>query len=142
MRNAQVFKKRYILLIIFLGVLGCGIYKFIQFSPLEQTVIEKISVNDLINLYITENSAGATTDFSYRFYLFDSAKSDAEFIDKINDDYLPFLITSDRYAFQKIERNSIYLSIKGHIFEFHNFPSCRVNNSLLFVPVYLTSTPF
>ena len=67
MQNAQVFKKRYLLLIL-LAVVAYRIYNLLHFSPLEQVIIKKVKVNNLANLYITEASAGATTGFSYRFY--------------------------------------------------------------------------
>ncbi|MDU4276274.1 MAG: hypothetical protein E7I10_23750, partial [Enterobacter asburiae] len=71
MQNAQVFKRRYLLLIP-LTVIAFGIYKMLHFSPLEQEIIKKVKVNNLANLFITEASAGATTGFSYRFYLYDA----------------------------------------------------------------------
>ena len=61
MQNAQVFKKRYRLLIL-LAVVAVGVYKVRHFSPLEQEIIKKVKVNNLANLFITEASADATTE--------------------------------------------------------------------------------
>lgn len=114
MQNAQVFKKRYLLLIL-LAVVAYGIYNLLHFSPLEQVIIKKAKVNNLANLYITEASAGATTGFSYRFYLYDVTKDDKAFMASLENDHQPFMITTDKDALKKVENNAIYLSVKGTI---------------------------
>lgn len=91
MQNVQVFKKQYLLLIL-LTVIAFGIYKVLHFSPLEQEIIKKVKVNNLANLYITEASAGATTGFSYRFYMYDANKDDGAFMESLKDDDEPFMI--------------------------------------------------
>ncbi len=142
MQNARGFKKRYILLLILLAALSIGGYQISKLSPLEQSIVKKVKVNNLANLYITEASAGATTDFSYRFYLFDASKNDNAFMDSLRNDTKPFLVTSDRNALQKVDKDAIYLSVKGAIFTFNAPPAYRVNDSLFSVPIYLTSVPF
>ena len=141
MQNAQVFKRRYLLLIP-LTVIAFGIYKMLHFSPLEQVIIKKVKVNNLANLYITEASAGATTGFSYRFYLYDANKDDKSFIKSLKDDDEPFMITTDKNALRKVENDAIYLSVKGTIYTFHNQAAYRVHDSIYSVPVYLTAIPF
>ena len=141
MQNAQVFKRRYLLLIP-LTVIAFGIYKMLHFSPLEQEIIKKVKVNNLANLIITEASAGATTGFSYRFYLYDANKDDKSFIKSLKDDDEPFMITTDKNALRKVENDAIYLSVKGTIYTFHNQAAYRVHDSIYSVPVYLTAIPF
>ena len=141
MQNAQVFKRRYLLLIP-LTVIAFGIYKMLHFSPLEQEIIKKVKVNNLANLFITEASAGATTGFSYRFYLYDANKDDKSLIKSLKDDDEPFMITTDKNALRKVENDAIYLSVKGTIYTFHNQAAYRVHDSIYSVPVYLTAIPF
>lgn len=141
MQNAQVFKKRYLLLIL-LAVVAFGVYKVLHFSPLEQEIIKKVRVNNLANLYITEASAGATTGFSYRFYLYDATKDDKAFMASLEDDHEPFMITTDKDALKKVENDAIYLSVKGAIYTFHSPVDYLAGGSIYSVPVYLTSSPF
>ncbi|WP_239953736.1 hypothetical protein [Pantoea sp. Z09] len=141
MRNAQGFKKRY-LLILLLPVLVWAAFKIAHFNPLEQRLLQTIPVTSQVNLYITEASAGATTDFSYRFYLYDARKDAHAFMASLKDDQQPFMITSHRNALQKVDDGAIYLSVKGTVYRFTNTPSCRVGNSIYSVPVYLTATPY
>jgi len=141
MQNAQAFKKRYLFLIL-LAVVVFGAYKALHLSPLEQEIIKKVKVNSLANLYITQTSAGATTGFSYRFYLYDAAKDDKAFIASLEDDHEPFMITTDKDALTKVEHDAIYLSVKGTIYTFHNQAAYKVRDSIYSVPVYLTASPF
>lgn len=141
MPNAQVFKKRYILLIL-LAVVYCGGYKVLNFSPVEQKIIRKVKVNNLVNLYITEASTGATTGFSYRFYLYDASKNDNAFMASPEDDKKPFMITSDKDAFKMVKNDAIYLSVKGAIYTFQTPATYLTGNSIYSIPVYLTSSPF
>ncbi|RRZ91611.1 polymorphic toxin type 44 domain-containing protein [Erwinia sp. 198] len=135
------FKKGYVLLIFLVLLISFGAYKTERFSPVERKIIKKSQINRLLNLYVTEVNAGATTAFSYRFYLFDADRNDKSFLDSLNDTK-PFLITSDPDAFKKVENNAIYLSVKGHVFSFSNSPAVRINEVIYSAPVYLTSTPF
>ncbi|MDU5474871.1 MULTISPECIES: hypothetical protein [Pantoea] len=142
MRSALGFKKRYVVIAILAITLSYGIYKLTQLSPLEQKILRKVNINTHAALYITEADAGATTDFSYRYYLFDASKSDKDFINSLAADRQPFLITADPNAFQKVENNAIYLSVKGDVFAFHNAPVYQIKGALFSVPVYLTSEPY
>ncbi len=60
----------------------------------------------------------------------------------LKDSNQPFMITSDRYALQKVDDGAIYLSVKGTVYRFTNTPACRVGNNIYSVPVYLTATPY
>lgn len=82
MRYAQVFKKRYFLI----ALIAFGAYQVMSFTPLEQSIIRKIKVNDLANLNITKAGSGATTDFSYRYNVFDGSRNDADFQKSIKGD--------------------------------------------------------
>lgn len=141
MQNARVFKKRYLLFILMILVI-VGVYQTLHDSPLDQQVINKVHVNSLANLYITESSAGATTRFSYRFYLYDAAKSDQEFATSLEGDIQPFMITTDKDALKKVENDAIYLSIRGTIYNFQSPASYVVRGSIFSVPIYLNSAPF
>ena len=101
-----------------------------------------MKVNNLANLYITEASAGATTGFSYRFYLYDATKDDKAFMASLEDDYEPFMITTDKDTLKKVENDAIYLSVKGTVYTFHSPADYLAGGSIYSVPVYLTSSPF
>ncbi len=113
MQSTLVLKKRYRVVVVLLAVILIYIlYQISQLFRLEQRILRKISVNNFTSLYITEADAdaGATTDFSYRYYLFDASKSDKDFMNRLTADRQPFLITADPNAFQKVKNNAIYLS--------------------------------
>lgn len=142
MLNAQVFKKRHFLMMFFLMVIFFGIYSLSKLSPLEQSIVHEQAVNTQANIFITEASAGATTDFSYRYYLYDSSKTVEDFKKALSDDYSPFLITSDANALSKIENEMIYLNVKGKVFSFNNLPAYKHNYSIYTVPVVITAKPY
>lgn len=127
---------------ILLAVIPFGVYKVLHFSSFEQIIIKKVKVNNLANLYITEASAGATTGFSYRFYLYDATKDNEAFLASLKDDDEPFIITTDKEALNKVEDDRIYLSVKGTIYTFHNQAAYKVRDTIYSVPVYLTASPF
>lgn len=141
MQNALAFKKRYLLLIL-LAAIAFVIYKALHFSPLGEEIVRKVKVNNLANLYITEANAGATTDFSYRFYLYDSSKDDKEFMASLKGELSPFLITEDKDALDKVENDAIYLSVKGDIYTFHSPAAYLIRSSIYYVPIYITASPF
>ncbi len=141
MQNALAFKKRYLLFIL-LAAIAFVIYKAWHFSPLGQEIVIKVKVNNLVNLYITEASAGATTDFSYRFYLYDASKDDKEFMTRLSDDLSPFMITADKDALDRVENGAIYLSVKGKIYTFRSPASYLIRGSIYYVPIYITASPF
>ncbi len=132
MRNVPVFKKRYLLLLILLATVIYIGYKALHFSPLEQHIVRKIKVNNQVNLYVTEASAGATTDFSYRFYFYDVKKNDADFMTNIHEE-TPFMITNDDAATINVNNGQIYLKIRGDIYSFRN--------TNYFTRVHLTASP-
>ncbi len=141
MQNALAFKKRYLLFIL-LAAIAFVIYKAWHFSLLGQEIVTKVKVNNLVNLYITEASAGATTDFSYRFYLYDASKDDKEFMTRLSDDLSPFMITADKDALDRVENGAIYLSVKGKIYTFRSPAYYLIRGSIYYVPIYITASPF
>jgi len=141
MQNALAFKKRYLLLIL-LAVIAFVICKALHFSPPGEEIVRKVKVNNLANLYITEANAGATTDFSYRFYLYDSSKDDKEFMASLKGELSPFMITEDKDALDKVENDAIYLSVRGDIYTFQNPAAYLIHGSIYYVPIYITASPF
>lgn len=142
MQNARAFKKRYLLLMLLVAALF-GAYRMWHFSPLKQELVRKEKVNNLANLYITQVSAGATTGFSYRFYLYDASKDDNAFMASLNDDdNAPFIITTDKEALKKISNNAVFLAVKGTVYAFHSPADYRAGGAIYSVPVYLSSSPF
>ncbi|QCP58374.1 hypothetical protein [Pantoea sp. SO10] len=142
MLNAQAFKMRHALIMFIIMMICLGAYFLSKLSPLEQSIVHEQAVNTHATVFITEASAGATTDFSYRFYLYDSSKTVEEFKKALSNDYLPFLITSDSRALNKIENGVIYLNVKGKVFSFNNLPAYKYNNSIYTIPVVITAKPY
>ncbi|KAA5933008.1 MULTISPECIES: hypothetical protein [Pantoea] len=142
MQNAQVFKKRTLLLVLIMMILALAGWRLSQLSPLEQSIIRKVNVSSRVSLYITQASAGATTDFSFRYYLYDASRSDESFKESLANNLQPFLITSDGNAFKRVQDKAVYLTVKGEIFAFHSSPGIRINDVIYAVPVFLTASPF
>jgi len=91
MRNVRVFKW----VIVCLAIIAFyGAWKSIN-SPVDLTVYKVGKVNSQITLYITEGSAGTTTNFVYQFYLAPSAITRRDFLKGTGDKYQAFLSTSD-----------------------------------------------
>lgn len=142
MLNALVFKKKHALFLFFLLVALYVAYTSVNISPLEQKIIFKERVNNKANILITEASAGATTDFSYRFYILDSDKSTEKINKMLDNNYSPFLITSDPKALIKIESGIVYLDVKGKIFLFNNNPAYHYNDSIFTIPIIMNARPY
>lgn len=119
MQKERGFKKRYFLVpALFAFMLIAWAFHFIKF-PVEQDVYEKVKVNNLITLYITQVSAGAMTSFSYHYYLYDARKSQADFMAHI-DDERAFMVTSDSKATAAVNNDDLYLRVRGDIYSFNN----------------------
>lgn len=80
MQKQRVFKKRYILIPALLIVIWLGWIVFFMTFPVEHELYKKIKINNAVNLYVTQASAGAMTSFSYHYYLYDAKKSDNDFM--------------------------------------------------------------
>ncbi|EAO7484793.1 hypothetical protein O0466_000441 [Salmonella enterica] len=119
MRGVQAFKKRYLLVPAALLVCFIGWIIYFMVFPVGQTLYQTVKLNNLVTLHVTQADAGATTAFSYRYYLYDAKKSDAEFMKHI-DDETPFMITSDDRATATVKDDQLYLRVRGDIYSFSN----------------------
>jgi hypothetical protein len=111
-----------------------GAFKALN-SPIDQTVYKVEKVNSKVSLYITEGSAGATTNFVYQFYLVHPEITKEAFLKGIGDKYQPFLSTSDGNAKVDINDGSIHLDVKGNVYCFNNGASYSAK-------IYLNASPF
>ncbi len=133
MRAVRVFKKRYLLVLAALLVCCIGWIIYVMAFPVGQTLHQTVKVNSLVNLYVTQADAGATTAFSYRYYLYDAKQRDVDFMKHI-DDETPFMITSDDKATSTVKDDQLYLRVRGDIYSFSN-----LNYS---VRIHLDAAPF
>lgn len=131
MRNVRVFKWVVVLLVI---VAFYGVWRALN-SPIDQTIYNVEKVNSQETLYITEGSAGATTDFVYQFYLVPSAVTRDDFLKDIGDKYQAFLSTSDASTKVDIRDGAIHLTVKGDVYRFYNGASYSTT-------IYLNASPF
>jgi hypothetical protein len=111
-----------------------GAWKAINF-PIDQTVYKVENVNSQVTLYITEGSAGATTDFVYQLYLVPSAVTKHDFLKDVGGKYQPFLSTSDANTKVGISDGNIHLTVKGDVYSFNNGASYSTD-------IYLNASPF
>ncbi|MBF1959213.1 hypothetical protein ISW96_30740, partial [Klebsiella pneumoniae] len=96
MHRDLVFKNKNIIVLFMLATIGYGIWRMLgDFFYLEQTIVYRHAVADKSMLYITESSAGATTSFVYKYYLYTAQKTDEVFLEDIKNGYEPFLVTTD-----------------------------------------------
>ncbi|KJQ25210.1 hypothetical protein, partial [Enterobacter hormaechei] len=98
------------------------------------TIVYRHAVVDKSMLYITESSAGATTSFVYKYYLYTAQKTDEVFLEDIKNGYEPFLVTTDPGVKVSIEDRTIFLKVSGDIFKFNNIVGSAF--------IYLNSSPF
>lgn len=131
MRSVRVFKWVAVLLVI---AAFCGAWKVLN-SPIGQTVYKVEKVNSQVTLYITEGSAGATTDFVYLYYLVPSAVTKSDFLKDLGDKYQDFLSTSDENAKIDISNGAIHLTVRGDVYSFNNGASYSTT-------IYLNASPF
>lgn len=119
MQKVRVFKKRYILVPVVFALAWLGWVLFFMTFPVGQDLYKKVHVNSLVNLYVTQASAGAMTSFSYHYYLYDATKSDADFMAHVKDEN-PFMVTSDDQAAATVKDDQLYLKVHGDIYSFSN----------------------
>ena len=135
MRSARDFKKRYVIAVLLLAIVAYGILKVANFSPFEESVIQRQQINSTTTLYVTEGSAGATTKNVYQYYLVPSEVAESDFLKQAGDKYKSFLSTSDESVKMQINSSAIHLSVKGDVYRFTNVASYSTI-------IYLTSSPF
>lgn len=131
MRSVRVFKWVAVLVVI---AAFYGAWKALN-SPIDQTVYKVEKVNSHVTLYITEGSAGATTDFVYLYYLVPSAVTKSDFLKDLGDKYQAFLSTSDENAKIDIGNGAIYLRVRGDVYSFNNGASYSTT-------IHLNASPF
>ncbi|MFH0474193.1 hypothetical protein ACGCE5_09385 [Kluyvera ascorbata] len=119
MQKIRVFKKRYILVPVVFALAWLGWVLFFMTFPVGQDLYQKVKVNNLVNLYVTQASAGAMTSFSYRYYLYDATKDDANFMAHVKDE-TPFMITNDDKATATVKDDQLYLKVRGEIYSYRN----------------------
>lgn len=135
MHRDQVFKNKNIFVLSMLAIIGYGLWRMSgDFFYLEQTIVYRHTVADTSMLYVTESSAGATTAFVYKYYVYSARKTDEVFLEDIKNGYEPFLVTTDPGVKISIEDRSIFLKVSGDIFKFKNLAGS--------VFIYLNSSPF
>lgn len=133
--------------IIVLGVIFFCVffsYKYIEnnFSIVSEEIVKKEAVNNLVNLYIVQSDAGATTKYAYKYFLFDAKKDDSDFMRSIKDDIHPFLVTDDQHANVNIEDDKIKIVVNGRIYNFDNLGVYKLSTGIYHENVYLSSSPF
>ncbi|WP_265909091.1 hypothetical protein [Erwinia billingiae] len=141
MQNARAIKKRYVLMPLAILLAG-GIFWFSRITPFSESIIKKFPLSNLAVLYVTEGNAGATTAWSYRFYLYDAAKSEGDFAASIKKGTKPFLITSDKDAEINVDNGNLTLSVHGTVYSYHSNASYRLSSGVYSVPVYLQASPY
>jgi len=119
MQRKQFFRMRHIYLPALAMTLLGGWFLYFMSFPVGHDLYKKVKVNNLVNLYVTQASAGAMTSFSYHYYLVDVKKSDADFMDHINSEK-PFMITNDDRATAIVKDDQLYLRVRGDIYSFSN----------------------
>ncbi|HAU5566513.1 TPA: hypothetical protein JD264_22285 [Serratia fonticola] len=132
---------RYPLLACLLILAGLVGYMLFGFSPLVQTVVHKERVNNLANLYVTQGDAGATTAYSYRYYIYDASKSDDDFKAELGD-ITPFFVTADSHALLRVSGGVVLLTTKEKIYQFTNRAAYRYNGSVYEVVISLSAPAY
>lgn len=133
MPKQRVFKKRYILIPILLLLTWLGWILFFMTFPVEHDLYKKVKINNSVNLYVTQASAGAMTSFSYHYYLYDAKKSDADFMNHVKSD-TAFMVTNDDKATAEVKDGQLYLRVHGKVYSFRN-----VSDS---VGIHLDASPY
>ncbi|GEM_PF-177558 len=127
MRKQRVFKKRYVLVPILLFLAWLGWIVFFMTFPVEHELYKKVKINNAVNLYVTQASAGAMTSFSYHYYLYDAKKSDTDFMDHVKSE-TAFMVTNDDRAIAEVKEGQLYLRVHGKIYSFNNVSNgVRIN---------------
>lgn len=133
MQKQRVFKKRYILIPALLIVIWLGWIVFFMTFPVEHELYKKVKINNAVNLYVTQASAGAMTSFSYHYYLYDAKKSDNDFMANVKNE-AAFMVTNDDRAIAEVKEGQLCLRVHGNVYSFNN-----VSNGVI---IYLDASPY
>ncbi|WP_312457393.1 hypothetical protein [Pseudescherichia sp.] len=140
MERKRAFKKRYVAALV-VTVLAWIAYMLPSwFFPVEYRLYKKITLNDKANIYVVRADAGATTAFSYRYYVMDAKESDADFMTNVAD-AAPFLNTKDEKAVLNVKDSQIYLHVRGEIYSFDSPALYRSGSDIHSVAIYLDAAP-
>lgn len=141
MLYAQAFKKYYWVAVL-ITLLAYGVWRVLTITPFEQTVIHKLAINPLATLYVTEASAGATTSFSYRYFVCDARQSEAACVKSIKEKQRPFLVTDDPDATIEKQQRCLKITIRGRVYDYHAPAAYSTQSGTLSVPLCLASAPY
>ncbi len=146
MQYAQVFRKTVNRVALIMTLLLGGYYfshaaikSF--FNNDDVAITRKVTVSKLVNLYIAETSAGATTPMVYYFYLIGADADAKRLIAEDTDRQKPFLSTSDRNVVVEIINTDLFLKVSGDIYQFDNRGMFKYKDNLYGVRVSLESRP-
>lgn len=118
MPDEVVFNQRRILILI-AAIVTFIVYQSWGIFSINQTFYKKVAGNSLVNLYVTQADFGATTAFSYRYYLYDAKKSDEDFMSHVKGQ-TPFMITDDERVTAVVKDEQLYLRVRGNIYSYSN----------------------
>lgn len=140
MQREQVFKKRYIIALVVIA-LAWAVYMLPSwFFPVGYTLYKKVPINDKANIYVVQTDAGATTAYSYRYYVVDAKESDDDFMTNVAD-AAPFLNTKDEKAVLNVKDNQIYLRVRGEIYSFDSPALYRSGDDIHSISIHLDAGP-
>lgn len=140
MQRERAFKKRYIVALVAFLLAWAAYTLPSWFFPVGYTLYKKVPVNDKANIYVVQTDAGATTAYSYRYYLVDAKESDDDFMANVAD-AAPFLNTKDEKAVLNVKDSQIYLRIRGEIYSFDSPAWYWSGSDIHSVAIYLDAAP-
>ncbi|MFI3310658.1 hypothetical protein [Ewingella allii] len=111
------------------------------FNNDDVVITRQLTVSKLVNLYIAETSAGATTPMVYYFYLIGADADAKRLIAEDTDRQKSFLSTSDRNVVVEIINTDLFLKVSGDIYQFDNRGMFKYKDNLYGVRVFLESRP-
>ncbi len=140
MQRERVFKKRYIIALAVIVLAWAAYMLPSRFFPVGYTLYKKMPVNDKANIYVVQTDAGATTAYSYRYYVVDAKESDADFMENVAD-AAPFLNTKDEKAVLSVKDSQIYLRVRGEIYSFDSPALYRSGADIYSISIHLDAAP-
>lgn len=146
MQYAQAFRRAASRVVLVIALLLGGYYfchtSINSFFNNDDVVITRqLTVSKLVNLYIAETSAGATTPMVYYFYLIGADADAKRLIAEDTDRQKSFLSTSDRNVVVEIINTDLFLKVSGDIYQFDNRGMFKYKDNLYGVRVFLESRP-
>ncbi|WP_312269054.1 hypothetical protein [Pseudescherichia sp.] len=140
MQRERAFKKRYIVALLVIVVAWAAYMLPNWFFPVGYTLYKKVPVSEKANIYVVQTDAGATTAYSYRYYVVDAKVSDDDFMTNVAD-AAPFLNTKDEKAVLNVKDNQIFLRVRGEIYSFDSPALYRSGADIHSVAIHLDAAP-